>query len=145
MNNELDSPLVKSFLLNVTLKAEHARRAKLIAKLETIDVTKSPVALAIRDRLGELNIAVSTIQSVHCELGSYTKLLDVPIAGKLYLFQAEHPKKLIDAYEHGMRGEVLEFQLEFRCMRECTDPPQSQFSMYSLLNRIYDWMVGRVK
>ena len=118
--------LIQTFTLNVVIRPEHVARAKTICQIERMQtVSNSPVALAITDKLIEQNISFSKVQTIHSplNLGSYTKLYDVPFDGKLYAFQAEHPPALLDAYMTGISTDGLAIQLTFRCISE-TEPDQ---------------------
>lgn len=116
------------FSIDVTVRIEHYSRSQSIAKLEAlkigypeplVTIENSPIALAVRDRLQALCIPCFALYVVQDQnIGSYTELYtSYKNKGKLYLFQADHPKELRDAYS----GSILapsEFRLDFRLSRE---------------------------
>lgn len=145
MDTGLNSLITPPFLLNVTLRPEHFKRAQEMPGSELRTGQNSPVTLAIRDKLRERDISHAKVCAVHCALGSYTELWGPSnIKDERPLFKAEHPKELVEAYEFGFPADAMKFQLEFHALDNDT-AYRSQMQMSgSVIHRIYNWIKLRL-
>ena len=124
MSEEIVDRQPRPFSIDVTVRIEHYSRSQQIAKLEAlkigypeplVTIENSPISLAIKDRLQMLGISCFALYVVQDRyLGSYTEMYTpYEDVGKLYLFQAEHPREIREAYI-GSTKAPLEFKLDFR-------------------------------